>query len=355
MKTIVLTGGGSAGHVTPNIALIPELEKHGWHIHYIGTHTGIEKELIKEQVPYHSISAGKLRRYFDIKNFSDPFRVLKGVYDSYRILRRIRPKIIFSKGGFVSLPVTIAARLLRIPVVLHESDITPGLANKLAFPIATHLCVTFPETLNYVAKDNVTLTGNPIRRTLFSGDKQAGLSFCGFGGQKPVILVMGGSLGAARINAAIWEGLSELTKQFEIIHICGKGNVKPEIHVPGYKQFEYVNHELANLFAAADLVVSRAGANAIFELLALQKPHLLIPLSQAASRGDQVLNAESFAKQGYSLVLEESELTSESLIATLTKLLRDKERYRQAMQNSPITDATQEVIKIIDMYSKNLA
>lgn len=350
MKKIVLTGGGSAGHVTPNLALIPELEKLGWQIEYIGTYQGIEREIIGTTVPYHPISAGKLRRYFDWKNFTDPFRVIKGTLDALKVLRSVSPNIIFSKGGFVSLPVVLAAKLLKIPVILHESDFTPGLANKLAFPLATHLCLTFPETKSLVKHGNVTVTGNPIRKNLLSGNPDDGFRLCNFSPNKPVLLVIGGSLGAVKINSVVRTSLPQLLQEFQIVHICGKGNLDPKISSQDYKQFEYVGEELPSIFAMADLIVSRAGANALFELLALKKPHLLIPLSQAASRGDQILNANSFAKQGFSMVIKEEQLTSNELVNSLQQLSTVKDRYIETMKKTVLGDATLAVIKLIEQY-----
>lgn len=352
VKRIVLTGGGSAGHVTPNLAMIPYLQQKNWEIAYIGTHSGIERNLIGDLVPYYPISAGKLRRYFDLKNFTDPFRVLKGVFDAYRILRRVRPNVIFSKGGFVSLPVVIAAKFLGIPVILHESDFTPGLANKLALPFATHLCLTFPETLKYVPSGKATVTGNPIRQTLFNGSREKGRQICHFHDGKPVILVMGGSLGAVRINQVVRDALPELLSKYQIVHICGKNNVDSSIKLPGYCQFEYVDRELPDLFALADAVISRAGANALFELLALKKPHILIPLSQSASRGDQLLNARSFAQQGFSLVLEEEKLSAVSLVHALDSLMRNRDQYIKAMSNTTLKDSIQTIMKIIERTAK---
>ncbi|MDI9484458.1 MAG: undecaprenyldiphospho-muramoylpentapeptide beta-N-acetylglucosaminyltransferase [Bacillota bacterium] len=349
MKKIVLTGGGTAGHVNPHFALIPHLQKSGWEIHYIGTHDGIERELIEPHLPYNPISAGKLRRYFDVKNLSDPFRVLKGIAEAYRVLRRIRPRVVFSKGGFVSVPVTVAAWLLRIPVILHESDLTPGLANKLSLPFASELCLTFPDSLKYV-KGKGTVTGTPIRAELLAGQKSEGLRLCGFAEDVPVLLVMGGSQGAGVFNQVIRENLPVLAERYQIIHLCGKGNLDQAVKHPRYCQVEYAKEELAHLLAAADYALSRAGANAIFELLALAKPHVLVPLSKKASRGDQILNAASFARQGFSLVIQEEELNLQSLLDNLTRLEENKEQFIAAMQASQVKDGTQNVLRVIEQW-----
>ena len=349
MKKIVLTGGGTAGHVNPHFALIPHLQKSGWEIHYIGTHDGIERELIEPHLPYNPISAGKLRRYFDVKNLSDPFRVLKGIAEAYRVLRRIRPRVVFSKGGFVSVPVTVAAWLLRIPVILHESDLTPGLANKLSLPFASELCLTFPDSLKYV-KGKGTVTGTPIRAELLAGQKSEGLRLCGFAEDVPVLLVMGGSQGAGVFNQVIRENLPVLAERYQIIHLCGKGNLDQAVKHPRYCQVEYAKEELAHLLAATDFVLSRAGANAIFELLALAKPHVLVPLSKKASRGDQILNAASFARQGFSLVIQEEELNLQSLLDNLTRLEENKEQFIAAMQASQVKDGTQNVLRVIEQW-----
>ena len=306
MKKIILTGGGTAGHVTPNLALLPSLRKEEFEIHYIGSYNGIERRLIEDAgIPYDGISSGKLRRYFDIKNFSDPLRVLKGYGQAKRLMKQYRPDIVFSKGGFVSVPVVLAAKHYKIPVIIHESDMTPGLANKICIPAAKKVCCNFPETLNYLPKDKAVLSGSPIREELLTGDRLSGLQYAGLSANRPVILVIGGSLGSVTVNHAVRSILPKLLSQFQVIHICGKGNLDESlIGTSGYVQYEYVDKPLRHLFAAADLIISRAGANSICEILALRKPNILIPLSAAASRGDQILNANSFAKQGFSTVLE---------------------------------------------------
>lgn len=350
MKRIVLTGGGTAGHVTPNMALIPNLQEAGYDIQYIGSYDGIEKELITGiDIPYHSISSGKLRRYFDVKNFTDPFKVMKGYLQASKLLKQLKPDIVFSKGGFVSVPVVLAAKHRHIPCIIHESDMTPGLANKLAIPSATKVCCNFPETLNYLPNGKAVLTGSPIRQELFEGNKERGLSFCGFTSDKPVILVIGGSLGAVAVNNAVRESLDELLKHFQIIHLCGKGKVEPSLQQKqGYVQFEYIKKELSDLFACTDLMISRAGANAICEILSLRKPNILIPLSAAASRGDQILNARSFEKQGYSFVIEEESLTKESLIDAVETVYENRNSYIDAMNKSELADPIQTIMGLIE-------
>ena len=353
MKRIILTGGGTAGHVTPNIALLPRLKELGYDIQYIGSYTGIEKELIEPfGIPYHGISSGKLRRYFSVQNFTDPFRVLKGFREAHKLIRQLKPDVIFSKGGFVSVPVVLAGKRCKVPVIIHESDMTPGLANKIAIPSAAKVCCNFPETLKSLPEGKAVLTGSPIRQELLSGNKIAAMDMCHFTSDKPVILVIGGSLGAVAVNNAVREALPELLKDFQIIHLCGKGKMDESLKdVEGYCQFEYIKNELRNLFALADIVISRAGANAICELLALRKPNLLIPLSAKASRGDQILNARSFERQGFSLVLEEEQLTKETLLNAVKTLYENRTTFINSMKNSGQQDSIGTIIKLIEEVS----
>lgn len=352
---IIMTGGGSAGHVTPNLALVPDLKILGFEIQYIGTKDGIERNIIEgENIKYHFISSGKLRRYFDIKNFSDPFKVIKGIFDAVKIIKIEKPNIVFSKGGFVTVPVVIAAWFCKVPVIAHESDITPGLANKLSAPYCTKVCVTFPESIKNIKGNKAVLTGTPIRQELFKGSKLMGLKICGFEQhKKPVLLIIGGSLGAKSINAAVRENLDDFLINFDIIHICGKGNLDKKLEdINGYKQFEYVKSELPHFMNAADIVISRAGANVIFELLALKKPNILIPLSKKSSRGDQILNAASFEKNGYSVVLDDDNLNGTILLDKLKELKNNYDKYVRAMQNSSVKNGTANIIEIIKKYYK---
>lgn len=350
MKHIVLTGGGTAGHVTPNIAMIPALKEQGFTISYIGSYNGIEKKLIEEMgIPYYGISSGKLRRYFDVKNFTDPFRVLKGFSEARKLLKKLKPDVVFSKGGFVSVPVVIAAKRCKIPAIIHESDMTPGLANKLSIPSATKVCCNFPETVAHLPADKAVLTGSPIRQELLSGDKAKALEFTGLTSDKPVILVIGGSLGAVAVNNAVRSVLPELLKDFQVIHLCGRNKLDASLQgLEGYVQYEYIKDELKDLFALTDIVISRAGANAICELLALHKPNLLIPLSANASRGDQILNARSFERQGFSMVLEEEELTDESLLSAVHHLYDNRAQYKEAMAGSGQQDSIDTIIELIE-------
>ena len=351
MKKIILTGGGTAGHVTPNIALMPGLKNMGLEIHYIGTSKGMERELIaKTGIPYHCISAGKLRRYFDFQNFTDLFKIGVGFLQSLFLMLKIRPSAVFSKGGFVSCPVVWAAWIFRVPVIIHESDLTPGLANKLSIPFAKKICFSFPETESHLPPAKREMTGLPVRDELFSGNAEYGREFCGFDNEKPVILVMGGSLGSQAINAAVRGSLDALLEDFNICHLCGKGGKAPGSK-KGYCQFEYVSEQLPDIIAMSDIAVSRSGATALFEFLALKKPNLLIPLGSAASRGDQILNAQSFEKLGYSRVLLQDDVTGASLVENIRLLYKEKEKYQKAMSSAQSGKASDNVINIIEQLT----
>ena len=354
-KHIVLTGGGTAGHVTPNLALVPALEADGWTIAYIGSEQGPERKMVQAQgIDYYPIASGKLRRYFSWQNLIDPFLVLKGIIQAYRLLGRLKVQIIFSKGGFVALPVVIAGYLRRLPIVVHESDLSIGLANRLSFPFASKICLSFAGCKTGLKEqDKVVFTGSPIREALFQGDRARGLALCGFDNQKPCLLVMGGGQGSLAINRIIRLSLDQLLAKMNVIHLCGQGKHDSSLdNRTGYCQFDYADKELADLLAASDWVVSRAGANSLCELLALAKPHILIPLPLAGSRGDQIENARYFEKQGISLVIPEQDLTSSSLLIALEQLNLNQERIIQQMHNLAIQSAVQ---KIIDVLKQTLS
>ena len=354
MKRIVMTGGGTAGHVTPNLALIPRLQADGWEVHYIGAANSPEEELISKvpDVTFHRVSVGKLRRYFDLKNFSDPFRVVKGVGQATGIIGKLKPSVVFSKGGFVSVPVVYGATLNRVPVVIHESDMTPGLANKLSAPFAKVECCTFPEALKYTKGKGVH-TGTPIRPEILSGSASAGRERFGFSDHRPVLMVMGGSTGAQAINQAIRLALPRLTNNFQVLHLCGRGNSNASYNGDSnYVQYEYMNEEMADAYACADIIVSRAGANALCEILAARKPALLIPYPKSASRGDQILNAESFRSRGLSQVLMQENMTPDTLVKAIEKLYHDRGTLYQAMDAEPTGNGIDAVLEQIYKYAR---
>lgn len=333
-RKILLTGGGSAGHITVNLALIPMLLKAGWEVIYIGSIDGIERELISNipEVKYFAIATGKLRRYFNLQNFTDFFRVFLGIIQSSKIIRAEKPQIVFSKGGFVSVPVVLGSRLNNVPVIIHESDLTPGLANKIASRFAQKICTTFPDTINKLPPEKGEFIGAIVRPELKQGDSTKGRALCGFDSVKPVILVTGGSLGSVRINQVLRSILDSLLTKYQVIHICGKGNLIKEQNYSGYQQFEYVNRELPDLMSLADLAISRAGSNFIFEFLALRKPMILIPLPQKSSRGDQIENAQAFAKQGFAEVILEESLTENILLELVNSVFINREKYVAQMK-----------------------
>ncbi|MBE1554747.1 undecaprenyldiphospho-muramoylpentapeptide beta-N-acetylglucosaminyltransferase [Sporosarcina limicola] len=353
---VLLTGGGTAGHVSVNEALIPVLSEKGYEIHYIGSHEGIERELIGEghpEVTYHIIQSGKLRRYFSMKNFTDPFRVGAGVLQAFSIIRKLKPEIIFSKGGFVSVPVVLAAKMAKIPVVIHESDVTPGLANKLALPFSNHIFTVFKQTVNYLPEGKATCSGAIIRPELFLGVREEGLRIAGLSGEKPVFLIMGGSQGSAVLNQAVRSDLLAILQNFELIHLCGKGNIDETLeNTTGYTQFEYVTEGLPHLLAASDFAVSRAGSNAIFELLALKKPMLLIPLSAAKSRGDQILNASHFKSLELAHVIAEEDVGLKPLSDEFDLLKQEKDNLITNMKNTPASKTPEEMVEMILSHRK---
>ena len=350
MKTIVLTGGGTAGHINPNIALIPRLQSKGYEVHYLGQKDGMEQKLVSSipGVTYHCVRSGKLRRYFSLKNFTDPFKVIAGYFDASKAIKAIRPALVFSKGGFVSVPVCAAGKRRHVPVILHESDYTPGLANKLCRPFARKFATTFPECAAALGS-KAEMTGTPLRPELFGGSRAKGLALLGFTGTKPVLLMMGGSLGAQSVNKVLRAALPDLLPSFDLCHICGKGNLAPELEgTPGYKQLEFVDKELPDILATADLVLSRAGSNALCEFQALGKPMLLVPYPKGASRGDQILNAQSLEKRGLCRVLLQENLTRASLTAALNRLWADREQLEEALRKAPPADGTRRVLEMIE-------
>ena len=335
MKKILLTGGGTGGHVFPALSLIPKLKKN-YEIFYMGG-SGMEKNILSDfpQIPYYEIPASKLERKFSLKNLLLPFRLLNSVRVAKKHLKKIKPHIVFSKGGFVAVPVVIAAHKLKIPVVSHESDLTFGLANKIILRFSKKMCTNFLETAMKTKKG--VHTGAPIREQIFKGKK-----IFMFKNSKPCLLVLGGSLGAIKINKTISENIDELLKKFNIIHITGKN--KTDIDREGYYQTEFTN-KIEDFYATANYVISRAGAGVIFELLALQKPMLLIPLSKECSRGDQIDNAKKFKEIGYCEVLFEEEI--DKLSSRLNTLISNKNKHIENMKKHGNLKGADGIIKVL--------
>jgi UDP-N-acetylglucosamine--N-acetylmuramyl-(pentapeptide) pyrophosphoryl-undecaprenol N-acetylglucosamine transferase len=344
MPKIIFTGGGSAGHVTLNLALIPYFLDNGWTVEYIGSKNGMEKDLIAKfpEVKYYSIPTGKLRRYFSWQNFLDMIKIPLGCLYATFLVHKLNPNIIFSKGGFVSFPVVVAGWLNKKKIFMHESDLTPGLANKLSLPFVSTFFTTFPETQNCVKqKQKVTCVGPVMSDRLFNGSKERAGDFTGLVTNKKTIMFIGGSLGAHSLNNAVEQNFNALLKEYQIIHISGKNGFNPNLKAEGYVQYEYVDTELKDLMALADVVVSRAGSNAIFELASLNKPMILVPLPNTSSRGEQTLNAKNFVKKGFaSLIKDEDIANQEILLNTLNDMFKNKEKYIKAMQNNPVTTTT---------------
>ena len=354
LKKIVLTGGGTLGHVTPHLALIPRLLEKGYEIHYIGTENGMEAPKMRSVpgITYHAVKSGKLRRYFSWQNFTDPFRVVAGAFGSARLMGRLKPDVVFSKGGFVAVPVVFGAWLHRIPVLCHESDLTPGLANKLCKPFAKRFATTFPECAEALGR-KAEMTGTPLRPELFTGSREKGLSLLGFDGSKPVLLMMGGSSGAQSVNACLRKCLPALTADFDVAHICGKGNLDSALEgTPGYRQIEFLDADLPDVLACTDLVLSRAGANALCEFQALGRPMLLIPYPKGASRGDQILNAQSLEKRGLCRVLLQENMTEETLTRAVRETWASRETLTEALRNAPPADGTERVLELIEEVQK---
>ena len=346
MRKVVFTGGGTAGHVTPNIALIEHCQDKGWSVDYVGSEHGIEHELIAAlDVRFHAIASGKLRRYFSWQNFIDPFKVIWGIGQSLLLCLQLKPDLVFSKGGFVSMPIVFAAWMCRIPVISHESDVTPGLANRLTYPLCRKVCLTFDETLRFLDGDKAMVTGTPVRRAVMNGDPDRGRAFLGFVEDKPIVLIFGGSLGAQTINQAVREIVEPLQAQFNIVHVVGAGERLDELGTSGYQQYEYIGEQFGDVLASASLVISRAGANSIYELLLLRKPHLLIPLSRAASRGDQLVNARTFVEMGYSRAIEEDALTAEKLLQATIELYDERAEVTAKLENFQIRDSVSIIMR----------
>lgn len=350
--TIAFSGGGTAGHVTPNIALMEKFQTAGWRMIYLGSKRGMEKELIRQynpELPYFAISCEKLRRSFSWRTLLIPFKLPLGCLQAWHILRREKVDILFSKGGFVSLPAVIGAWLARVPIITHESDTSPGLANRLIFPFCRLICVTFDKTKEYFTRcpQKVVVTGTPIRKAFFVDAKAEMQEKYHLSPEKPLLLAFGGSLGAHAINSAIRKALPDLLKYYQVIHVCGRGRVKPEYAREGYQQYEYISEDFPHLLSSADYVISRAGANSIYELISLRKPHILVPYCANTSRGDQPENAEYFKKKNISIVLQEDELDTNSILFALNELDEKKEDILDHIKIFGLKNAVEEIYSLV--------
>ena len=349
---VLVVGGGSAGHVIPALPVIELLQQQGLTVSFVGTKSGLEEQLtIASGVDFYAISAGKLRRYWSWQNVTDVFRILLGIIQALLLVMRLKPDVVFSKGGFVSFPVALAAWLCRVPVVAHESDLTPGLANRLVLPFVKTLCLSFAQTAAVssaqLGRAHVVVTGTPLRHEITSGDASRGRALLGLTpADKPLLVVTGGSLGADALNAAVRAALPELTQHYVVLHVCGPGKRQAQ-EMAGYVQREYIDQGWGDLLAAADVVLSRAGANALFELLSLSKLNILVPLSAAASRGDQIDNARVAADSGYSVVLSEADLTPETLLAALMDLEENHDQYAAALARFEHPQAAPAIVREI--------
>lgn len=345
---LLCTGGGTAGHVLPTLPVIERVLAQGGRVSFVGSRSGLEQQLLQDvDLSYYGISSGKLRRYFSWANFTDLFRIVAGFFQALLLLRRLKPDVVFSKGGFVSFPVVLAAWLVRIPIVAHESDISPGLANRLAMPFLHTLCLNFDATRADRFHGRRLVTGTPLRADLLSGDRERGRRLLGVADRRSVLLVTGGSLGADAINEALRAALPQLLARFEVVHVCGPGKAVT-LQREGYHQYEYVTEEWGDLLAAADLIVSRAGANTLYELLALGKPGLLIPLTLRVSRGDQIENAAYAQAQGFSTVLSEEQLNAESLLAAISDAWRQLPFTRERLADFQPLDAAALIVDALD-------
>lgn len=348
MSTIILTGGGTAGHCTPNLALYPYLKNDFSKIIYIGSENGIEKQIIQNtDIPYYSIPCAKYNRTNKKKNIKLPFKVFSGIIEAGKIIDKIKPDVVFSKGGYVSVPTVIAASMRKIPVISHESDYTLGLANKISAKFSKKVLTSFPDTAKYIK--NGEFVGSPIRNSLFNVQRQKALDFFEFSGKKPILLVTGGSQGAKIINDTLIKALPDLLIKYDILHICGKNNLLQDKTFDGYHQIEYLD-KMEYALNVASICVSRAGSNTLFELMSLKIPCVLIPLPKGTSRGDQIANADYFQRKGLVTVLPQNVLTSSSLIAAINATYLNRFNILRNFNANPINDASRQISRIIADY-----
>lgn len=345
MKKIMFTGGGTLGHYSPNEAIYQKL-KDKYICEYIGSKNGIEKEFASKLMPYHQIETVKLDRTKIFKNFFIPFKLIKGIFEAKKILKQTKPDIVFSKGGFVSVPVVIAGHMLKIPCITHESDFTLGLANRIIAKKCKYVCTSFEETSKSIK--NGYYTGSIVRQQIFEGKPEIVAKKYKLDPLKKTILIVGGSLGAENLNYAIRKSLNKLTN-YNILHLTGKGKIDNSIKFENYHQIEFAS-DIQNYFCASDIVITRGGSNTIFEILALKKPMIIVPL--ASGRGDQILNAQEFAKKGYAEVLQEKDISDQSIFEIIKKVHINYKQMQQNMQKFE-KDGLFEICKIIKNLLEN--
>jgi len=352
-RTLCFTGGGSGGHVYPAKPLIDHYRNQGCRdIHWIGSSQGLENSITSSwDVSYKAISTGKLRRYFSMKNISDIFRIIAGFFQARRYLKRIKPDFLFSKGGFVSVPPVYAARSLGIPVYSHDSDMDPGLATRLNSRCSRKIFIPYQESMKYYRKwsDKISVVGNPVRSVFFHADKNTGKDFIGYKGVKPILLVMGGSLGAQEINKMVESMVPELCKHFFVVHQTGNEQKTSASH-ENYRAFPYIHNEMPHVLKASSLALSRAGANSLWELAATGTPMVLWPLT-TGSRGDQPKNAELFKQMGFAQVVDGSNLTQKALLNMLIACApsnREGQMMAEAIQKNPLPNAEKIIVKAIE-------
>jgi len=370
-NVIAFTGGGTGGHIYPGLAVADEIkalakkDNKEITINWIGCSKGMDGQLVKKAVgPYgaptadafYGIPSGKLRRYFSWQNFTDLFRIVGGYFAARRILKKTRPSILFSKGGFVSVPPVLAAKHLGIPVFTHECDFTLGLANRLNFKSADTMFVSYEETKNRLApadQSRVTVTGNPVRPVIYNADSKKGRDFLQISDNLPVLLVLGGSSGAKQINELVWANLDWLCENFTVVHQTGLLNADStteqelkEKYKGRYLPYQFIYQQMPDVLAAADVILSRAGANSIWEAAVLAKPMVLIPLCGSGTRGDQVDNAEFFRQRDAAMVLLGEEANSQNLKACLQKLTEPAVRSQYASNVQKLTGGVKPAEKI---------
>ena len=369
MSCVVFTGGGTGGHIFPGIAVAEVFKKEtGIPIIWIGSNNGTDRSYVcGADIPFYGIPAGKLRRYFSFENLIDVFKIIGGFFASLIILLRLKPSFVFSKGGFVSVPPCAAARCLKIPVVTHECDFSPGLATKINTRFAAHIFVSYTKTTSFfpnAVQRKITVTGNPVRMRFYEANADAGKAFIQYTGDKPILFIQGGSLGALQINVLVEQTILFLAESFFVVHQTGAQHraqgerikkrlqeERPDLSSQ-YKPFPFIVEQMPDVLAAADLVMSRAGANTIWEAAAAGKPMLLLPLEKGSSRGDQIENANFFTEQGAAITLSGKDTTPDMLCSILTRLLENPHELQAMAQASAALADEKPALKIAHLLQQ---